>query len=143
MANRLRRRLSAKRMIRRPAKRPAEQPATRAKADPELLKQLRASARAEKPVEAVFTLRLPKGLGSGPRRVDQLARKILDRVAGSAGAGAFEVNVFANLGAFAISAPPQFVRALLKEPEISSAVANRPIGKDVGGALPKPRKKRR
>jgi len=100
----------------------------RTKADPELLKQIKAAARSEEPVEAVFTLRLPKRVGTGPERIEELARKILDRAAQAAGIGAVEVSVFANLGAFAVSAPPRFVRALLKEPEISSAVANRPIG---------------
>jgi len=114
-------------------------PARRTKADPELLKQIRAAARAERPVEAVFTLRLPKRVGTGPGRIEDLARKILDRVAHTAGVGALEVSVFANLGAFAVSAPPKFVRALLKEPEISSAVANRPSGE----APPKQHKRRR
>ena len=103
-------------------------PMRRTKADPELLKQIKAAARSEEPVEAVFTLRLPKRVGTGPERIEELARKILDRAAQAAGIGAVEVSVFANLGAFAVSAPPKLVRALLKEPEISSAVANRPIG---------------
>jgi hypothetical protein len=127
---------AAKRVLRGPSTR---RPVKRAKADPGLLKQLRDSAQAEKPVEAVFTLRLPKGLGAGPKRTEGVARRILDRVARSAGSGAFEVSVFANLGAFAVSAPPKFVRALLKEPEISSAVSNRPVGRVPSG----PRKKRR
>ena len=122
-------------MVRNPSPR---KPGMPVKADPELLRQIRAAARAETPVEAVFTLRLPKRVGTGPKRVEDFARTILDRVAQTAGIGAIEVSVFANLGAFAVSAPPKFVRALLKEPEISSAVANRPLA-----AMPPKRHKRR
>jgi hypothetical protein len=97
----------------------------RGKADPELLRQLEAAASAKGLVQAVFMLRLPAGKQLTPKRIEQTARQVLDRVARSVGTAAIDVNVFGNLGAFAVRAAPPFVRALLGEPEIASAVANK------------------
>lgn len=97
----------------------------RAKADPELMRQLKAAAAAGGPVEAVFVLRSPREKSAGAASVDKTARKVLDRVARAVGVSARDVNVFSSLGAFAVSAEARFLRALLGEPEIKSAAANR------------------
>jgi hypothetical protein len=95
-----------------------------AKTDPELLRQLKSAAARNKPVQAVFTLRSPRKSAASPGRVEKLTHKILDRAAESAGVSAREVNVFRNLGAFAVYAVPSFIRELLNDPDIAYATAN-------------------
>jgi hypothetical protein len=96
----------------------------RAKADPELVRQLQAAA-AGGSVEAVFVLRLPRQKSPAAAGAEKTARRVLDRVTRAVGLGPQDVNVFGNLGAFAVSAEARFVKALLGEPEIKSASANR------------------
>jgi hypothetical protein len=95
------------------------------KVDPGLQQQLATAEADEQPVGAVFTLRLPKAPPS-PEQVEALSRKVIDHAAAAVGIGEVECNVFRNLGAFAVSGPPRLIRALLAEPEIATAVANRP-----------------
>jgi hypothetical protein len=97
---------------------------TRVKTDPELIRQLDQTASNEDMVEAVFTLRLSTKQLLAPTRVEEVTNKVLDRVSQQIGIDAKEVNIFRNLGAFVISAPPSFIRELLSEPEIASAIAN-------------------
>lgn len=97
-----------------------------AKTDPELLRELDAKSASQELVQAVFSLRLPMSKLTAPRAVEEVTNEVLDRVARNVGTPASEVNVFRNIGAFAISARPAFIRALLAEPEIASAMANRP-----------------
>lgn len=96
----------------------------RVKTDPELMRQLDQTASNEDMVEAVFTLRLSTKQLLAPTRVEEVTQKVLDRVSQNVGIDAKEVNIFRNLGAFIISAPPSFIRELLSEPEIASAIAN-------------------
>lgn len=97
------------------------------KTDPELLKQINTVAAEEKPVEAVFMLRPDKAaqIAASPERTEELTHKILERVEKRVGATPKQVNIFRNLGTFAISAGPGFLRELLTQPEIASAMANR------------------
>ncbi len=60
-----------------------------------------------------------------PNQVEELARTLLERVERSVGVGARDVNVFRHLSSFVVSASPAFVRELLQQPEIASAMANR------------------
>jgi hypothetical protein len=94
------------------------------KTDPELIRQLDQTASSEDLVEAVFTLRLSNKQLLAPMRVEEVTQKVLDRVSQQVGIDAKEVNIFRNIGAFVISAPPSFIRELLSEPEIASAIAN-------------------
>ena len=100
------------------------------KVDPELLKQIDTVAADDDPVEAVFMLRPddPMQIAASPERTEELTREILQRVEAKIGSGANRVNVFRNLGTFAISAKPAFLRELLAEPEVASAMANRQQG---------------
>ncbi len=98
---------------------------TQAKTDPELLRQLEAATTDQALVQAVFTLQLPKSHETAPERVEELTHQVLNRVADKIGADAHEVNIFRNLGAFVVSAPAPFINALLTQPEIASATANR------------------
>ncbi len=93
------------------------------KTDPELLRQLETAAAGQELIQAVFTLRLPTQRAVAPERVEKLTNEVLERVAIDVGP-AEKVNIFRNLGAFSIAARSPVIRALLKEPEIASAVAN-------------------
>lgn len=94
------------------------------KTDPKLLRQLEITTTEDELVQAVFTLRLPTKQLLVPRRVEEVTYKVLERVSQQMGVDAAEVNIFRNLGAFAISAPSSFIRELLSEPEIASAISN-------------------
>jgi hypothetical protein len=121
------------------------------KADQELLRQIEASAGDQGLVQAVFMLRLAPGRPPAPKRIEKTAKQVLRRVARTIGSAAADFNVFGNLGAFAVRAAPAFVYALLGEPEVVSAVANkrpeevliRPRGKRVAGEQARPRTPRR
>jgi hypothetical protein len=97
---------------------------SRVRTDPELKRQLNAGESNQDLVQAVFTLRLSTRQTEAPTHVEELTQKVLDRVADEVGVEAKEINIFRNLGAFALSAPPDFIRALLTEPEIATATAN-------------------
>jgi len=97
---------------------------TQAKTDPELKRQLKAGKSKEDLVQAVFTLHLSTRQTDEPTHVEEMTQKVLDRVADEVGIEAKEINIFRNLGAFAVSASPDFIRALLSEPEIATATAN-------------------
>ena len=108
---------------------------TKAKADvdPELRRQLsRAAAAHEGAVEAVLRLRATRrsGASPAPEATRDVARLVVKRVAEELGVGAetYDVNVFANLGYFVLSAPPGFVERVLDQPEVVSASANRRRG---------------
>ena len=98
---------------------------TRVKTDPELRRQLKAENSDQEMVQAVFTLRTSTLKAATPTNVEEVTHEVLNRVADEVGVEAEEINIFRNLGAFAVSAPPDFIRALLTEPEIASATANR------------------
>jgi hypothetical protein len=91
-------------------------------ADPELLRQLDAAAAAEKPIEAVVTL---KPDSTEPQAVEDCAHRLVERVQKETGVDPHDVNVLGNLGLVMISADAPFVRALLDQPEVESAAANR------------------
>jgi len=96
-----------------------------AKTDPELLRQLEDGAASQSLIQAVFTLRSSEQKAVSPEQVEKLTQKVLDRVARIVGTPASEVNIFRNLGAFVVSAQAPFIRALLTDPDIASAMANR------------------
>jgi len=106
------------------------------RADPELTRQLEQAAADNTPVEAVFVLRPPPGLAApAPTSTETLTRKLVDRVSASTGRSAQDVHVFRNLGRFVVSADPGFIRELLAQPEVDSALANRrPDGEYLGGS---------
>ena len=96
-----------------------------ARIDPTLL-QLLESAEAAASADAVEAVCLLEGAVSlPPDQTERVAREVLERVAGQVGEAARRYKVFRNLGSFVVSASAGFVRELLKQPEIQSAVANR------------------
>jgi hypothetical protein len=97
------------------------------KVDPELVRQLEeAEAGGDEPVEAVFTLSGDDGPVPGPEEVEKVTRQVIDRAQEATGAGVEDVNVFRYLASFVVRAKPGLIRSLLDQPEIGSAVPNRP-----------------
>src|SRR5712664_3592789 len=101
--------------------------AQRIKVDPILAKQINEVASESAPVEAVIMLHPddPAQLVASPERVQELTHEVLQRVEKQLGTGVVKVNIFRNLGSFAISAEPHFIRELLQQPEVASAMANK------------------
>jgi hypothetical protein len=128
--------------------------APKPKIDPELLRQLDTVAASDQPVEAVVRLRPdnPAEIVPSPERTAELTKTILGRVGKLLGNPRTRHTVFTNLGSFVVSAPTEFIRKLILQPEIAAVVANRqsdsamiqpvdkkPVGKDVRIASPSKR----
>lgn len=97
-----------------------------AKVDPVLKEQLSRLASDDETIDAVCALRAP-GHGESalaPEEAERLAREVMRRVEKEVGVAPDRVNVFRNLSSLIVSARPSFVRALLKQREIVSAMAN-------------------
>ena len=94
--------------------------------DPELVRQMHAATGDDASVEAVFMLAPedPSQIVLSPERTEELTRHLLERVKASIGKAAEDVNVFHNMGSFVVSAHPAFLRELIAQPEIASAMAN-------------------
>lgn len=96
----------------------------------EQLRQQLDRARAETAggeVQAVFSLQRPgehQPLLS-PEQTVEITEGLLRRVAQTTGTPPGAYNIFKNLGAFAVSASPDFIENLLEQEEVASAVANR------------------
>ena len=98
------------------------------KTDPELVKQLETTAASQdNEVEAVIRLKPDDASQVVPtaERTEALTNQLIDRVKGQVGKSAVRFNVFRNLGSFVVAAPQSFIRELITQPEVASAVANR------------------
>lgn len=96
------------------------------KVDERLTAQLE-SAAADDDIQAVFTLKAenPNEPVPSPERTEEMANVLLKRVAEQAGVDPDKVNIFKYMGSFVVSAKPNFIKAVLKEPEVASAMANK------------------
>jgi hypothetical protein len=101
------------------------------KIDPELTTQLNAADPDDAPVQAVVYLR--SGSKGGPAAVSKRADQVIASASTKAGTEPSRVNVMRYLGTVAIEAPASFVRALLDEDDIESALANVHPGDDDPG----------
>lgn len=101
------------------------------KIDPELTTQLDAADPDDAPVQAVVYLR--SGSKGGPAEVSKRADQVIASATTKAGTEPSRVNVMRYLGTVAIEAPASFVRALLDEDDIESALANVHPGDDDPG----------
>lgn len=97
------------------------------KTDPELIQQLENARANDSFVEAVVRFRPddPKQVVPTPERTEELTKKLLARVKKQVGKSAARYNIFKNLGSFAVSAEPGFLRELMSQPEVAAVVANR------------------
>lgn len=99
-----------------------------ANVDPELVRLLSMSA-GDEPVEAVVRLRPTSGAPApSPDETERLTHELVNRTQKESGQQQGAVNVFKYLGSFAISARPSFLRTLIAQPEVASALANRQPG---------------
>ena len=101
------------------------------KVDPELTTQLDAADPEDASVQAVVYLR--SGSKGGPAAVSKRADQVIASASTKAGTEPSRVNVMRYLGTVAIEAPASFVRALLDEDDIESALANVHPGDDDPG----------
>src|SRR5262245_41672613 len=95
-----------------------------AKVHPQLLEQMTRAGSA--PVQAIVHLRSaqePKSIPSADEAA-RLAQAVLDRVAGQVGHRPGKVNVLRNLATVVLEADPEFLRSLLLQPEVVSALPN-------------------
>ena len=99
------------------------------KLDPEFVRQLNDAADQE-PVQVVVRLQ-PANAQSvvpAPDETERIARDLIRRTEHETGQTAEAINVFRNLGAFAVAAVPVFLRTLIEQPEVAAVVANRQPG---------------
>jgi hypothetical protein len=96
------------------------------KLDPKLLRDLDAAgAEAPAAVQAVIYLHPPGGqLRVPPDVIQGTVDDLLGRVERAVGRPPARHNTFQNLGSFVVEADPGFVRELLRQPEVASAMAN-------------------
>lgn len=94
--------------------------------DPELTRQMRSASATGDDVEAVFTLAPDKAVDGvrSPEETEDLTRRVLKRVTNRIGQGEKKLNIFRNIDSFVISAHPSFVKELIAQPEIATAMAN-------------------
>ena len=114
--------------------------ARKTKVDPKLIVELERAGRAGDTVQAVFSVRTPAAASRGrpAPSTQQIVSRVMRRVRTQTGESPEGVNVFHNVGAFAVEATALFIRALLEQGEIASAVANR---QPVGARIPPHRKR--
>lgn len=108
--------------------------------DAKLLEQLEAARTRDEPVEAIVSLQ-PDDESEvvSADRVDQISRDVVERVTRKTGVSPTRINVFRNLGSFAVAAAPSFVSELLAQPEVKAATANRrdsPVVEPLGRPSP-------
>src|SRR5689334_1118524 len=94
--------------------------------DPELRRQIEAAADTGRPVAATFSLRGDPGAVPEPAEVEARVASLLEKVGEKTGQRPADVQVFGNIGSFAVSAPPEFVAQLARQPEVVTATASQP-----------------
>jgi hypothetical protein len=87
-----------------------------------------------------------------PAEVEARVARLLEKVGRKTGQRPEDIQVFGNIGAFTLSAPPEFVARLAQQPEVATATASqsaedvliRPVRRrPVTGPQPDGGKKRR
>ena len=96
-----------------------------AKVHPELLQQIEEAG--SEPVEAVVQLRSPHRLQAvpAPEESAALAETVLQRVQADVGHPPARTNILRNVGAVIVQADAPFIRSLVRQPEVISAIPNR------------------
>ena len=62
----------------------------------------------------------PSEVATSPKETESLTRELVDRVQARAGKPAQSVKVLGNLGAFLVTAEPEFIQELRTQPEVAS-----------------------
>ena len=92
--------------------------------DPELVRQLDAARKSGDLVHAVVRLHQPAGRAPKPEHVEEETRRAVDRAEAASGESPVDVHVMGRLAVAYVSGPERFLRELLRQPEIATAVAN-------------------
>ena len=95
------------------------------KTDPELLRQINSVETNDDSIQAVFSLALPMKKLLDPKQVEEATNKVLERAEKEVGSKPKDVNIFKNLGSFVVSADASFIRQVINDPDVASAVANK------------------
>lgn len=95
------------------------------KTDPELLRQIASYETNNEEIEAVFSLALPMKKLLDPAQVVETTHQVLKRAEKVVGSKAKDVNIFKNVGSFVVSGDASFIRQIIDDPDIASAVANK------------------
>ena len=97
----------------------------KAKAQPELLAQLRDAGT--RPVQAIFHLQSLKEPDAPltDAETERISNELLKRVAAKVGEPARRSNLLRSLRTLIVEASPEFVQSMLQQPEVASATANR------------------
>jgi hypothetical protein len=100
-----------------------------AKTHDELIRQLETAEAGNHGVEAVFSIHSPDPgqKFATPEQTESVVKKLIKRLEVETGESPEDYNIFKNLGTFAVAASPRFVRRIMDQSEIASALANRDI----------------
>jgi hypothetical protein len=100
-----------------------------AKAHDELIRQIETAEAANEGVEAVFSIRSPDPARkfATPEQTESVVKSLIERLEVETGESPSDYNIFKNLGSFAVAASPRFMRRMLDQSEIESALANRDV----------------
>jgi hypothetical protein len=91
--------------------------------DPELARQLEEAGPDDGPVQAVVYLR-SSTRSLNPDSVTKAAERVIESASTKAGTAPARVNVMRYIGTVAVEGPASFVRALIDENDVTSALAN-------------------
>lgn len=97
---------------------------SRRSTDPELLRQLDEASKSGGTVEAVVRLARKAGQRPVPGTVQLQAEAAINRATQASGQGPADVHVLPNMATAYVSGSERFLRELMAQPEIASAVAN-------------------
>jgi hypothetical protein len=106
--------------------------------DPELVRQLDEAKGTDDPVTAVVRLQRQKGVAPDPKKMQEQMQRAIDRTAETTGEHPLDVNVLGRLGVGYVSGSEKFVRELVEQPEVVSAVANESNDGESGKIAPAP-----
>jgi hypothetical protein len=92
--------------------------------DPELIRQLDSARETGDLVQAVVRLHQPAGRAPEPKQVEEQTRRAVHRAEAATGESPADVHVLGRLAVAYVSGPERFLRELLQQPEVATAVAN-------------------
>jgi hypothetical protein len=104
--------------------------------DRELLRQLDDARQSGQPVAAVVRLRHLAGTAPDPAVVERQTQTALERTAETTGEQPDDVHVMGRLSVAYVSGSERFMRELVEQPEVASAVANQTGSADADSAAP-------
>lgn len=95
-----------------------------AKIHPELIDVLKHSVNGA--VQAIVQLQSPgeASIALSPEETSRVADAVLERVAAEVGRPALRANVLRNLATLVVEADPVFLKTLISQPEVVSALPN-------------------